>query len=228
MVPDSRYTALMGDEMRFSFVSMMLVLAASTVAGSGLAADHKYVGAKGCKNCHSKELIGDQYGEWKKGDHAKAYETLKGDKAVDIAKKKGIAGPPHEAKECLECHVTAFGADASALHKGPLPVSDGVQCESCHGPGKDYRKKKIMSDEAKAVAAGLWKPGKEESICTTCHNEKSPTWDPAKGFDVEKAREEIAHVIPKDVKGRYLEIVKQKKAEKGGAGNDEEDEDEEE
>src|SRR3990172_2685295 len=58
------------------------------------AADHKYVGAKGCKSCHKKELIGNQYGEWEKGEHAKAFETLKGEKAAEIAKKKGITEPP--------------------------------------------------------------------------------------------------------------------------------------
>lgn len=213
--------------MRFSFLAMALTLAAITLAGDGFAADHKYVGIKGCKNCHGKELIGDQVAAWKKDDHAKAYETLKSDKAIDIAKKKGIAGPPHEAKECLECHVTAFGADASAFDKGPLPASDGVQCESCHGPGKDYRKKKVMADHDKSVAAGLWDPGKEASICTHCHNDKSPSWDPVKGFDFEKAKGKFAHAIPKDVKGKYLEIVKKRKAEKGGAGAEDEDEDDE-
>jgi len=198
------------------------------LAGSVLAADHKYVGVKGCRSCHKKELIGDQYGEWKKGDHAKAYETLKGEKAVDVAKKKGLAGPPHESKECLKCHVTAYEADPALLDKGPLPVTDGVWCESCHGPGKDYRKKKIMSDHDKAVAAGMWEPGENEKICTTCHNDKSPTWDAAKGFDYEKAKEKIAHPIPEDVKGKYIEIEKKKKAEKGGSSGKDEDEEEEE
>lgn len=213
--------------MRFSFLSLALTLAVVTLAGSGLAADHKYVGIKGCKNCHNKELIGDQLGAWKKDDHSKAYETLKGEKALDIAKKKGLAGPPHEAKECLECHVTAFGAEASAFDKGPLPAADGVQCESCHGPGKDYRKKKVMSDHEKSIAAGMWSPEKEVSICTHCHNDKSPTWDAAVGFDFEKAKAKFPHGIPKDVKGKYLEIVKKRKAEKGGAATDEDEEDEE-
>jgi len=196
------------------------------------AKEHMYVGVAKCRSCHKKELIGNQYETWQKGPHAKAFKTLQGAKAIKIAKEKGLAKPAHESPECLECHVTAHGVEAARL-RYPVKPSDGVQCESCHGPGNDYRKKKVMSDEKKAIAAGMWQPGKEEKICTTCHNDKSPSWDPKKfkladgtsaGFDYEQAMEKIAHKIPKDVKGHYLELLAKKKREGGGAADDEEDE----
>jgi hypothetical protein len=114
----------------------------------------------------------------------------------------------------------------------PLKPSDGVQCESCHGPGNDYRKKKVMSDEKKAIAAGMWQPGKDEKLCTSCHNDKSPSWDPKKfklaggktvGYDYEQAMEKIAHAIPTDVKGHYLEL--QEDGTRRAADDEEEDED---
>jgi hypothetical protein len=185
------------------------------------AADHKYVGAKGCKSCHKKELIGNQYGEWEKGEHAKAFETLKGEKAAEIAKKKGLTEPPFESDKCVKCHVTGHGLPPTAFAK-PLKAADGIQCESCHGPGKDYRKKKIMSDHDQAVAKGMWEPGENEKICLECHNDESPTWDPAKGFDYEAAKEKIAHPIPEDVKGKYLEVAKQR-----GLADDEDEDAEE-
>ena len=80
-----------------------------------------------------------------------------------------------------------------------------------------------MSDHDKAVAKGMWNPGEDEKICLACHNDESPTWDPAKGFDFEAAKKKIAHPIPEDVKGKYLEIVKQRKG-AGGGGEDDEDE----
>jgi hypothetical protein len=193
-----------------------------------------FVGVAKCRSCHKKELIGNQYGEWQKGPHAKAFTTLKGDKAIKIAKEKGLAKPAHESPECLKCHVTAHGVPAARI-RYPLKESDGIQCESCHGPGNDYRKKTTMSDEKKAIAAGLWKPGKDAKICTDCHNDESPSWDPKKfklangstvGFDYEQAKKKIEHEIPEDVKGHYLELVKKKKA-AGGAADDEEEEDEE-
>jgi hypothetical protein len=85
-----------------------------------------------------------------------------------------------------------------------------------------------MSDRDKSIAAGMWEPGKDEKVCTTCHNDESPTWDAAEPFDYEARKEEIAHPIPEDVKGKYLEIEKQRKAEKRAKGEAvEEDEDEE-
>ena len=203
--------------------------------GFGLAAgaagtatkEPQYVGAKKCKTCHKKELIGNQYGAWEETKHSQAFATLKGEKALEIAKKKGLAGPPHEAEECLKCHMTGYGEDPSKFAKEPLSPKDGVQCESCHGPGSLYKKKKTMSDHDKSVAAGLWEPGKDDKICTSCHNEESPSWDASEGFDFEKRKEEIAHAIPEDVKGRYLEVEKERRKARGGADDEDEDEDEE-
>jgi len=208
-----------------------LLLAVSSIgllfvigAPQAFAAEPQYVGAAGCKSCHKKELIGDQYGEWLKGDHHKALDALKSQKALDIAKQKGLAKPPSESDECLQCHATSHGLTAAQIKKKPLVASDGVQCESCHGPGSLYKKKTTMSDEDKAKAAGLWSPGEDQKICTECHNSKSPTWDAAKGFDYEAAKKKIAHPIPKDVKGKYLQIVKEKKARGEPVEDDEEEE----
>ncbi|HKJ23241.1 MAG TPA: multiheme c-type cytochrome [Myxococcota bacterium] len=198
------------------------------VAGAASAAEKvpQYVGARGCKSCHKKDLIGDQYGEWLKGEHHKAFETLKSPKALEIAKKKGLTTPPSETPDCVKCHATSHGLTAAQIKKRPLVASDGVQCESCHGPGSLYKKKSTMSDEDKAVAAGLWDPGKDQKICTTCHNSDSPTWDPAKGFDYVAMKKKLAHPIPEAVKGRYLEEVKLRKA-RGESMDDDDDEEEE-
>jgi hypothetical protein len=205
---------------------MLATLLAMTSSASGK--EHLYVGVKKCRTCHKKELIGDQYGKWKKSPHAKAFEALKSDEALKIGKAKGIAAPS-ESDQCLKCHATAFGLKPDQMKK-PLKLTDSVQCESCHGPGNDYRKKKIMSDRDKSIANGMWEPGKDEKICTTCHNDESPTWDTTKfkladgstvAFDFEQAKEKIAHPIPEDVKGRYVEIEKERR--KGGKADEDDD-----
>jgi hypothetical protein len=197
-------------------------------AGAAHAAGKEplYVGAKKCKTCHKKELIGNQYGAWEEMKHAKAFETLKGEKALEVAKEQGLATAPHEAGECLKCHATAYGEDPSKFAKKPLNPEDGVQCETCHGPGSLYKKKKTMSDHDKSVAAGMWEPGKDDKICVGCHNDESPTWNADEGFDFEKRKEEIAHAIPEDVKGKYIEIEKKLKAEKRARGEATEEEEE--
>ena len=88
--------------------------ALTSAADSGF----KYIGASKCKTCHKKELIGNQYGAWEKSGHAKAFETLKGERAIAVAKEKGIAGPPSEAAECLKCHATAAGLGAGRPRRG--------------------------------------------------------------------------------------------------------------
>jgi hypothetical protein len=199
---------------RLTWIAMAIGLAMAVSTAGVAGADGKYVGANKCKTCHKKELIGNQYGAWQDSAHAKAFELLKGEKAVQVAAEKGIAGAPHESAECLQCHATAQGLDASKVAAKPLELKDGVQCESCHGPGSDYKKKKVMADHDASVAAGMWEPGKKEAICTACHNDKSPTWDAAVGFDFEARKKEIAHPIPADVKGRYAEAAKEAKKKK--------------
>jgi hypothetical protein len=200
-------------------------------APPALAADpFEYVGVKKCRTCHKKELIGDQIAAWEKSGHAKAFETLATEEALQYAREAGIQGSPQEADECLECHVTAHGVDKTRI-KFALDARDGVQCESCHGPGSAYRKKKVMSDHDLAVAKGLIEVSEEG--CANCHNDKSPAWDPKRyaltggghaGFDYEQAVEKIKHPIPDDVKGRYVELEKKLRAEKKAGGADDEEE----
>jgi hypothetical protein len=217
---------------RLAWITVAIGFVLALGAVEAAAEDAQYVGVKKCKSCHKKELIGDQYGTWMKGQHSKAFDTLKGDEAIELAKTKGISGPPSEAEECLKCHATAFGLKAEQLVKGKaLDLKDGVQCETCHGPGSKYKKKKTMADHDKSVAAGMLEPDAE--TCKQCHNDESPSWDTEKytladgskaGFDYDQALEEIKHAIPEDVKGKYIEIEKQRKAEKGGADEEEEEE----
>ncbi len=174
-----------------------------------LVADAKkntYVGVDKCGRCHKKDLYGNQVGTWRNGPHSKTLETLGSEKAAEYAKERGIVGSPQQADECLKCHITAHGVD-SQLIKYDLDPADGVQCESCHGPGSNYRKRSIMSDEDKSIAKGL--VTQSEEVCTACHNDESPGWDPKVGFDYAEAKEKIAHPTPADVRGRISEIEKE-------------------
>lgn len=209
--------------LRGSIWCVVMISFALAAGAAQSAGEPQYVGAKKCRTCHKKELIGDQWSAWEKGKHSKAFETLKSDKALEIAKEKGLAKPPSESPECLKCHVTGYGEDASKFAGGKvLPNSEGIGCESCHGPGSLYKKKKTMADHDKSVAAGMWEASKDEKICLGCHNDKSPTFDAAAGFNFEERKEKIAHKIPEAVKGRYLEA--EKEARGGAAGDDDEEE----
>jgi excinuclease UvrABC ATPase subunit len=184
---------------------VLLVLPLLAIVGLSqmASADHQYVGVKKCKTCHGKEPIGNQYDWWLDSAHAKAFETLASDKAKEWATEKGLADP-QQAEDCVKCHVTAHGVPDEMVSR-KFDRTAGVQCESCHGAGKDYRKKKIMIDQDKAVKKGLVLQSTE--VCEACHNDESPAWDPERytradgsktGFDYDLAVKEILHPVPED------------------------------
>lgn len=152
-----------------------------------------YIGADQCGMCHKTEKQGSQLSIWKNSNHSKAYETLKTDKANQIAKEKGFSTPAVETQECLKCHVTGYNLDKSMLGN-KFKIEDGVQCETCHGPGSGYKDMKVMKDRALAIKNGLIVHEEKEKFCITCHNAESPTYT---GFEFEEYWSKIKHDILK-------------------------------
>jgi hypothetical protein len=176
-------------------LSVSVGLAVSACAGDG-EATNLYVGAEKCKSCHGAASKGDQHGAWLKADHHKAFETLAGEEAKKIAKAKNIEDPQKD-KACAVCHVTAFEAPAAAKGKKFDPTQ-GVQCESCHGPAGNHVKARLADEDAgdKVVKVKegeiLHSPGPQ--TCVQCHNENSPNY---KKFDYTTFVKKIAHPDPR-------------------------------
>jgi hypothetical protein len=160
----------------------------------------KYIGAKACKNCHSTEAKGAAFEKWNESKHAKAFARLASPEAKKAGAERKVEDP-QKSPECLKCHQTAFGEDQKNIKKGFTP-EDGVQCESCHGPGEEHFKKRFAE-----AASGKADDGKRVQIpadeiisrptmatCVTCHNEKSPTYKP---FCMKERVKEIAHYDPR-------------------------------
>jgi excinuclease UvrABC ATPase subunit len=153
-----------------------------------------YVGVDQCVMCHKTEKQGSQLSIWKNSKHSKAYETLKTEKANQIAKEKGFTTPAIETEDCLKCHATGYNLDKAMLGN-KFKVEDGVQCETCHGPGSAYKDMKVMKDEALAIKNGLIVHEEKEKFCIGCHNAESPTYT---GFEFEESWEKIKHNVPKN------------------------------
>ena len=107
-----------------------------------------YVSAMACQQCHEQEYL-----QWSATRHAFAYETLmKKERYFDAG--------------CVSCHTTGFGyptgfhiADSDARLKG-------VQCETCHGPGKQH----VGNPKKSNIRSGA-----DTSLCLQCHDtEHSP------------------------------------------------------
>ena len=167
----------------------IMLVCLSLLLGSMISAQtYKYIGVDKCKMCHNKPNTGDQYGKWLKGPHAKALESLKSKESLDYAKANGIADPAKEPK-CLKCHSTYDRVDAK-LRAG-IKATEGVSCESCHGPGSAYKSPSIMKSREKSMKMGLILP--DQKLCLECHNKENPFYKP---FNYETYSAKIAHPNP--------------------------------
>ena len=68
------------------------------------------------------------------------------------------------ADKCKMCHKIQYESWAASKHAAQNPQ---VDCETCHGPGSEYKAMATMKDPAKAKAAGLVMPTKD--ACAKCH-----------------------------------------------------------
>jgi YVTN family beta-propeller protein len=171
-------------------------LVAIPVLISGQAEEKRvYVGARVCGSCHAGPGMGYQFSLWLLSKHSQAYAALAKPEARKIVQLSGIREDPQESFTCLGCHSS--GGQAEDWEKDDtFRIEDGVQCESCHGPGSEYMAAEVMVDPEAAMEAGLQMPGTE--VCMRCHLTKgthvavlsSPQ------LDLEKAMAAIAHPQP--------------------------------
>ncbi len=175
------------------FVKLLLVLFFAFPAFINSQNGFGYIGVEPCALCHKTEKQGNQLGIWKESKHSHAFEILKSEHAANIMKEKGLSGNAFENAECLKCHASGYNVEASLIGK-KFKIEDGVQCETCHGPGSEYKDMKVMKDRNLAIEKGLKVFENIEAYCITCHNVESPTYI---GFNFEESWEKIKHPVPK-------------------------------
>ncbi len=170
-------------------------------------AQNKYVGVRTCARCHNTPEKGNAFHLWQTSKHAGATRDLQTHSEseprkcqdlelwiVEIGRgvKYGLPRPAVESKECLPCHTTAFGADAQLIAPSFDP-KDGVQCESCHGPGSAHVEAQSQKESGKA-SAGFKHFEDERAIqtqCGTCHEGTCGDFDFAKMWPT------IKHSVPR-------------------------------
>ncbi|RRJ83185.1 multiheme c-type cytochrome [Aestuariirhabdus litorea] len=103
-----------------------------------------FVGNQQCALCHP------QSGKtWQGSEHAKAIADLQ------------AVGKSYDP-ECLQCHTVGLGVEGGYLDQFTTPQLANVQCENCHGAGREH------AESAGKVALATPKP--DESTCRQCHN----------------------------------------------------------
>lgn len=146
---------------------------------------HSYIGVMACAACHTGPMFNFQFSQWRRSKHAQAYAELATEKGFEIAREQGLTTDPQKSEQCLRCHATAATIDP-AQREPTFSLTDGVQCESCHGPGAEYSPEAVMLDKATAVSKGLLSVNAQ--TCAPCHENAH-----GKPFDYETAVKAIAH-----------------------------------
>ena len=125
----------------------------------------KYIGPGSCAatSCHGSvkpvpgsRILQDEYSTWILQDkHSRAYQALTGELGERMARILKVGAKAEEAPKCLVCH---------ALYTTPeqrgrvFEISEGVSCESCHGPASAWLGPHTTRDwpHEKSIALGMY------------------------------------------------------------------------
>lgn len=111
--------------------------------------DKTYLGSGSCVDCHQPF-----FEQWSTTRHAGAFATLEA-----VGKSRN--------PECVKCHTTGYGEEGGFYSATATPGLVNVQCEQCHGPGREH-----LSDYTVPMASI------GEPVCLRCHTkENSPDFD---------------------------------------------------
>ena len=107
--------------------------------------ENGYASAAACQQCHQQEYL-----QWSATRHAFAYQTLlKKERYFDAG--------------CVSCHTTGFGYPTGFQMGDQNATLEGVQCETCHGPGKQH----VGNPKKSNIRSGA-----DTSLCLQCHDTK--------------------------------------------------------
>lgn len=164
--------------------ALAVLALAALYPASGAIGNGTFEGVASCagSTCHGRAegngavVRQDEIATWQEpsspsGAHSRAYAVLGGRRGQQIAASLGL-GNAQSAPACLGCHAT----NAPAGQRGAkFTLTDGVGCESCHGPSggswlaEHYA---VPATHASNVAAGLTpldNPRVRAGVCLDCH-----------------------------------------------------------
>jgi len=163
-------------------VAVIGLIAAYPVASA--YADGTFEGVASCagSTCHGRAegngavVRQDEIATWQEpssttGAHSRAYAVLAGRRGQQIASTLGL-GSATRAEECLGCHATY---EPGAPKGARFQLSDGVGCESCHGPagGKwlssHYARPASHRSNIADGLTALENPQVRAKVCLDCH-----------------------------------------------------------
>lgn len=122
-----------------------------------------YVGAEACKDCHTEE-----YNQWYNSSHRSAFLPL-------------LTNQRYFEPDCINCHATGYGHPQGFTRYTATRNLAGIQCESCHGPGKLHAEKPEVVKARKTM---------DQAFCMKCHDAENSPGFPER---FERAWNSVAH-----------------------------------
>lgn len=142
----------------------------------------KFLGSQTCSSssCHGGAgEKSDQYTIWSTHDfhHARPYATLETARSERLAEVLKIGNPTQSAR-CTVCHAPFATVPAERLGHD-VQVTEGVSCESCHGPAENWIRSHTRLDytHADRVASGMRDLNNlyvRANTCVACHQNLDP------------------------------------------------------
>lgn len=159
-------------------VAVLFVLAAEADPVSS----PKFLGSQTCSSssCHGGAgEKSNQYTIWATHDfhHARPYATLETARSERLAEVLKIGNPTQSAR-CTVCHAPFATVPADRLSHD-AGVTEGISCETCHGPAENWIRSHTRTDytHADRVAAGMRDLKNlyiRANTCVACHQNLDP------------------------------------------------------
>lgn len=166
---------------------VVAIFAAAPEARSNAAAQGAHLGVASCagSTCHGR-MVGDgavvrqdELAKWQEpstpgGAHSRAFAVLSNSRSRAIANNLGI-GDATSAAMCLGCHSSAAATSGGTFR---YQLSDGVNCESCHGGAAGWISSHYAGlltgaaqheDNIRRGLRRLEDPSVRAAVCLDCH-----------------------------------------------------------
>ncbi len=153
--------------MRRSVVIGVLAVHLIPVQATAPPESPAYVGAETCGRCHTAAFT-----SWAGGDHSRAALVFGMRAGREMMARAGTAG---FQLSCRACHAPPDTV-APISPDGSFRSEDGVQCETCHGPGSLHVQLRT-APESDSTRSGLVPVRADTAFCLSCHRAGKPLHD---------------------------------------------------
>lgn len=163
------------------FAALLIFSSAAASVSNDSSEPVKYIGPGSCAatSCHGsvKPVVGsrilqNEYSTWILQDkHSRAYQALTGEIGERMARILKLAAKAEDSPKCLACHALYTTPEQRGR---PFEISEGVSCESCHGPASAWLGPHTTRDwpHEKSVALGMKDTRNvihRTNLCLECH-----------------------------------------------------------